>query len=128
MIYVKNKGDFKDIERFLKKNSNMSLDRFLKLYGQKGVEALANATPVDTGLTANSWNFEIEKDERKKIIKIIWTNSNVVDEWYNVALMIQYGHGTASGTYVEGIDYINPAMKSIFDELAKEIWEEVNNT
>lgn len=128
MIYVKNKGDFKDIERFLKKNSNMSLDRFLKLYGQKGVEALANATPVDTGLTANSWNYEIEKDERKKIIKIIWTNSNVVDEWYNVALMIQYGHGTASGTYVEGIDYINPAMKSIFDELAKEIWEEVNNT
>lgn len=128
MIYVKNKGDFKDIERFLKKNSNMSLDRFLKLYGQKGVEALANATPVDTGLTANSWNFEIEKDERKKTIKIIWTNSNVVDEWYNVALMIQYGHGTASGTYVEGIDYINPAMKSIFDELAKEIWEEVNNT
>lgn len=128
MIYVKNKGNFKDIERFLKKNSNMSLDRFLKLYGQKGVEALANATPVDTGLTTNSWNFEIEKDERKKIIKIIWTNSNVVDEWYNVALMIQYGHGTASGTYVEGIDYINPAMKSIFDDLAKEIWEEVNNT
>ena len=126
MITVQHRGSFRKLEKFLQKNQHLSLNRYLRLYGQKGVEALANATPVDSGLTADSWHYKIEKDERKKIIRIVWTNSNVVDEWFNVALMIQYGHGTKSGAYVEGIDYINPAVKSIFDELAKEVWEEVN--
>ena len=126
MITVQHRGSFRKLEKFLQKNQHVSLNRYLRLYGQKGVEALANATPVDSGLTADSWHYKIEKDERKKIIRIVWTNSNVVDEWFNVALMIQYGHGTKSGAYVEGIDYINPAVKSIFDELAKEVWEEVN--
>lgn len=123
MISVKHSGDFRKIERFLKKNQNISFNRYLKMYAQKGVEALAAATPKDTGLTADSWSYKIIKDENTT--SIVWTNSNVVDGWYNVALMIQYGHGTATGVYVEGIDYINPALRSIFDELAEEIWKEV---
>lgn len=123
MISVKHSGDFRKIEKFLKKNQNISFNRYLKMYAQKGVEALAAATPKDTGLTADSWSYKIIKDENTT--SIVWTNSNVVDGWYNVALMIQYGHGTATGVYVEGIDYINPALRSIFDELAEEIWKEV---
>ena len=97
--------------------------RILNKYGQKGVEALASATPKDTGLTADSWGYEIKKGPNET--SITWTNSNVVDGWFNVALMIQYGHGTATGVYVEGIDYINPAIRSIFDAMAEEIWKEV---
>ena len=123
MISVKHSGDFRKIERFLKKNQNISFNRYLKMYAQKGVEALREATPKDTGLTSESWSYKIVKEE--DTTSIVWTNSNVVDGWYNVALMIQYGHGTATGVYVEGIDYINPALRSIFDELAEEIWKEV---
>ena len=70
-----------------------------------------------------SWDYEITKTDKN--ITITWTNDNVVNDWFNVALMIQYGHGTRSGVYVEGIDYINPAIRSIFDEMAEEIWKEV---
>lgn len=123
MISVINKGSFNNLERFLKKNEHMNIDRYLEMFGQKGVEALAAATPKDTGLTADSWGYEIKKNETSTTIT--WTNSNIVDGWFNVALMIQYGHGTATGVYVEGIDYINPAIRSIFDAMAEEIWEEV---
>lgn len=123
MISVINKGSFHNLERFLKKNEHMNIDRYLEMFGQKGAEALAAATPKDTGLTADSWGYEIKKNETSTTIT--WTNSNVVDGWFNVALMIQYGHGTATGVYVEGIDYINPAIRSIFDAMAEEIWEEV---
>lgn len=126
MISVKHKGDFKKTEDFLKRNVHMNLDHYLIMYGQKGVEALANATPRDTGLTANSWRYEIEKDNVKGTITIHWINDNVVDDWFNVALMLQYGHATGSGYWVEGVDYINPALKSIFDKMAEEIWQEVN--
>lgn len=125
MISFTNRGSFKNAERFLKKNENISLNRYLKEIGIRGVEALAAATPKDTGLTADSWGYKIEKDD--KSTTITWTNSNVVDGWYNVALMIQYGHGTASGVYVEGIDYINPALKSVFKDMADEVWEEVTS-
>jgi hypothetical protein len=124
MISVTTKGSFDKTERFLKKNVHMNFDRYLEMYAQKGVEALSAATPKRTGLTADSWGYEIVKGAEQT--SITWTNSNVVDGWYNVALMIQYGHGTATGVYVEGIDYINPAIRSIFDALAEEIWKEVN--
>ena len=127
MISVKHKGNFEKTERFLKKNVHMNLDHYLIMYGQKGVEALANATPRDTGLTATSWRYEIEKDNEKGTVTIHWINDNVVDGWFNVALMLQYGHGTRSGAWVEGIDYINPALRSIFDAMAEEIWQEVNS-
>ena len=123
MISVKHTGSFKNLERFLRKNEKIDIDRYLEMYGQKGVEALAAATPKDTGLTADSWGYEIKKGPNET--SVIWTNSNVVDGWFNVALMIQYGHGTATGVYVEGIDYINPAIRSIFDAMAEEIWKEV---
>jgi len=125
MISFTNRGSFKNVERFLKKNQNISINKYLKTIGQRGVEALAAATPKDTGKTADSWGYKIEKDD--KSTTITWTNNNVVEGWYNVALMIQYGHGTASGVYVEGIDYINPALKSIFKDMADEVWEEVTS-
>ena len=125
MISVTTKGSFKHLEHFLNSMQHLDIDRYLEMYAQKGVEALMAATPKDTGLTAASWGYEITKSEGKTTIT--WTNDNVVDGWFNVALMIQYGHGTASGVYVEGIDYINPAIRSIFDELAEQIWEEVTS-
>ena len=123
MISVTHSGSFNNIENFLKKNKKINFDHYLQTFGQAGVEALAKATPKDTGLTSESWYYEIEKKDG--LIKISWHNSNVVDDWYNVAIGIQYGHGTANGTYVQGIDYINPAMQSIFDEFAQAICEEV---
>ena len=125
MISVKQSGSFNNLERFLKRNEHINIDHYLHMYGQKGVEALANATPRDTGLTANSWRYEIKKDTVKQEITITWLNDNVVDEWFNVALMLQYGHATGSGAWVEGVDYINPAIRSIFDKMAEEIWKEV---
>jgi hypothetical protein len=127
MISVKHSGSFKNLERFLNKNVYMNIDHYLQMYGQKGVEALANATPRDTGLTANSWRYEITKDNKNQTITIQWLNDNVIDEWFNVALMLQYGHATGSGAWVEGVDYINPALRSIFDSMAEEIWKEVNS-
>lgn len=126
MISVKHEGSFTNLERFLKKNEHLDIDHYLEMFGKKGVEALAANTPVRTGLTRDSWRYEIEKDETKQRVTIAWLNDNVVDEWFNVALMIQYGHATGTGYWIEGIDYINPAMSSIFDELAEEIWKEVN--
>ena len=123
MISVKHSGSFKNLERFLHKNEKIDLDKYLEMYGQKGVEALSAATPKRTGLTAASWDYVIEKGDKQTTIT--WVNNNIVDDWYNVALMIQYGHGTRAGVYVEGIDYINPAIRSIFDEMAEEIWKEV---
>lgn len=126
MISVKHSGSFSHLEHFLKKNKDLDIDHYLDMYGRMGVEALANATPRDTGLTADSWRYVIEKDKRKGTVAIHWVNDNVVDEWFNVALMLQYGHATGSGAWVEGIDYINPALRSIFDKMAEEIWQEVN--
>ena len=126
MISVKQSGDFHNLENFLHKNLHMNLDNYLQMYGQKGVDALSNATPRDTGLTADSWRYEIKKDPKTKTITVTWYNDNIVDEWFNVALMIQYGHATGSGYWIEGRDYINPAISSIFDEMAEEIWKEVN--
>lgn len=125
MFSVTTSGDFHNLENFLHKNERIDVDHYLEKFGQAGVEALAKATPKDTGLTSESWYYTIEKDKNKTTIT--WCNSNVVDDWYNVAIGIQYGHGTASGVYVQGVDYINPAMRTIFDELAEQIWEEVKN-
>jgi len=123
MISVTHEGDFSKTEQALLKWRKLDIDHYLEKFGQAGVEALAKATPKDTGLTSESWYYKIEKDGDR--ITITWCNSNVVDDWYNVAVGIQYGHGTASGVYVQGIDYINPAMRTIFDELAEQIWKEV---
>lgn len=122
IIVFRQKGNFRNAETFLKKASRMSIDQILQRYAQEGVEALKAATPKDTGLTSNSWYYKITKN-RDRII-ITWSNSNVVDG-VPIAVILQYGHGTRNGGYVEGIDYINPAMKPIFDRIAARAWGEV---
>lgn len=123
MITFKHHGDFSNLEKFLNRMSNGAyFDRILNAYGQRGVEALSAATPVDSGETASSWRYEIQNDGNR--LKIEWLNSNV-NQGVNIALIIQLGHGTGTGGYVQGYDYINPAMREVFDSFAEEIWGEV---
>ena len=121
-IVVKHKGNFNQTEKFLKRASRMDCRRILEKYAQEGVAALAAATPVDTGLTANSWDYEIRVSRGR--YSITWTNSNIVDG-VPVAVILQYGHGTRNGGWVQGRDYINPALQPIFDKIANELWREV---
>lgn len=116
------KGSFKRTSDFLKRASSLNLNAILNQYGQEGVEALRAATPMDTGTTANSWSYSIHKGTGS--ITITWSNSNIVDG-VPIAVILQYGHGTRNGGYVHGTDYINPAMKPIFDKIAQRAWEEV---
>ena len=122
-IKIETKGSFQKTENFLKRALKLDLKSKLERLGQQGVEALASATPADTGLTAKSWSYEIEITD--DYCAIYWTNNNVVDDWYYVAAGIQYGHETGTGGWVEGIDYINPALKPIFDGITNEIWYEI---
>ena len=117
------KGNFKNTERFFKAAQNNEIIKKLSQYGEKGVKALSAATPVDTGKTANSWIYEIVVEKGKT--SIIWSNTNVVKGYANVAILLQYGHATRNGGYVQGRDYINPALKPIFDEIADAAWKEV---
>lgn len=125
MITVKQKGDFKKTENFLRRMANQDFMKRLDSYGERGVRALSAATPVDTGTTAASWGYEIKRDGKKT--EIVWTNSNENDG-VNIAVIIQYGHGTGTGGYVQGIDYINPAMRPIFEEIAEGVWKEVTKS
>lgn len=122
MISFKQTGDFKKTTKYLRRMQHMSLDRFLKQYAQKGVDALASVTPKDTGLTASSWHYDIT--QTKNSIKIEWKNSNIVNG-VPIAVIIQYGHATRNGGYVRGVDYINPAIKPIFDEISESIRKEL---
>ena len=122
-IEFKQKGDFKATASFLEK-AKLSVHMLtLDKYGKMGVEALSKATPIKTGLTADSWYYEIEKTNDGTMIS--WHNSNTSKGYFNIALMLQYGHGTKNGGYVVGTDYINPAIRPVFDKLAKDAWEEV---
>lgn len=123
MFTIKATGDFKKSRTFLERLTRQDYYSTLDKYGQMGVEALAAATPVRTGRTASSWRYEIERT--KSGATIIWSNNNV-NEGVNIALILQYGHGTGTGAYVQGIDYINPAMAPIFNEIADNVWKEVN--
>lgn len=124
-ISFKHKGSFKNTERFLKKAEKADFWTRLEKYGQEGVEALASATPVNSGLTADSWTYEINKS--RDDCAIYWVNTNVQDGWFNVAIGLQYGHGTRNGGWVEGIDYINPTIQPIFERIAEDIWSEIKN-
>lgn len=121
-IKVTTRGNFKTTESLLEKLRNRNPMVVLNKLGQLGVDVLTAATPKDTGLTASSWYYEIEKT--KKGYDIQWLNSNVV-EGYNVALLLQYGHGTGGGGYVSGIDYINPVMDDLFKAAQIDIRKEV---
>lgn len=122
MISFNMKGSFNKTFAFLKRNRKLNLNDLYK-FGQMGVDALREATPKDSGLTADSWYYEVVDEDGR--ISIRWLNRNVVDGWCNIAVILQYGHATGTGGYVEGIDYINPALKPIFDKIAKHAWEEV---
>jgi len=122
MIGIKQKGDFKDTFNFLKKAPKINYTSLLDGYGKEGVAALALATPKASGKTAASWYYTLfEKDGR---YFLSWSNSNIKDG-VKIAVMIQYGHATWNGAYIEGRDYINPALKPIYDKLVSGIWKGV---
>lgn len=122
MIKFKQKGNFKRTESFFKRVGKGDYLKGLEMIGEEGVKALEEATPKDTGKTASSWNFTITKTRQG--INLNWNNSNV-NNGANVAILIQYGHLMPSGYYIEGIDYINPALKPIFEKIGKQVWWEV---
>ena len=122
MITFRQKGDFSKITRFMERAKNAVRLGDLDRYGRAGVAALASATPVDTGLTASSWSYDIEN--RNGVAKIIFKNSNI-QNGVPIAIILQYGHGTGTGGWVEGRDYINPAIQPIFDQIANDAWREV---
>ena len=122
MIGFRQKGDFSKTYSFLNKYRKGVEIRSLEEYGRKGVAALSSATPVDTGKTADSWYYKIEQSN--SWIKLVFCNSNVQNE-VPIAIILQYGHGTGNGGWVEGRDYINPAIQPIFDQLANDAWREV---
>ena len=121
-IDFRHKGDFSNLERFLERSEKADYLKILDKYGQKGVAALAAATPVESGVTAASWYYKIER--KSNYASIVFYNSNV-NEGVPIAIILQYGHGTGTGGWVEGRDYINPAIQPIFDEIANSAWKEV---
>lgn len=121
-VRFSNKGNFEKTNKFLRKIAEGNFLTKLDAWGRLGVEALSAATPVDTGTTAASWNYEIHKSRDSIILE--WTNSNT-NKGVPIALLIQYGHATGNGGYVQGRDYINPAMRPVFDKIAEEAWKEV---
>lgn len=122
MISFNQKGDFSSLSSFLERAKESVKLGDLNKYGRRGVEALAAATPVDTGKTAKSWHYEIIREEGS--VSISFSNSNI-QNGVPIAIILQYGHGTRNGGYVEGRDYISPAIQPVFDELAEEAWKEV---
>lgn len=124
LITFDSKGNYKKTDAFLRKLLNRDSMAILRKYGELGVERLREATPKRTGLTANSWAYRIEK--RGYDYTLTWTNSNIA-EWVPVVILLQYGHGTKGGTWVEGRDFINPALRPIFDELSQELRREVTD-
>ena len=124
MISFRQKGDFSKTARYLERLKKTVRAEILEKYGREGVNALSSATPVDSGLTAASWHYKIE--DTKDSISIQFLNSNQNDG-VPIAIILQYGHGTGTGGWVQGRDYINPALQPIFDKLSEEVWKEVSN-
>lgn len=122
IIRLDSKGSFEKTIKFLNAIDKFKIDRVLNKYGKEGVAALTNNTPLDSGLTATSWGYEIQSSSTQSTIH--WTNSNI-NKGVNIAIILQYGHGTRNGGYVTGTDYINPAMRPIFDKIAQDVWNEV---
>lgn len=122
MITFRQKGDFSKLTRYLEKVKSVVKLSDLDKYGKEGVAALASATPVDTGLTASSWSYEIK--HKNGMVSISFKNSNI-QNGVPIAIILQYGHGTRNGGWVQGRDYINPAIQPIFDKIANDAWREV---
>ena len=124
LIKLTQSGNFNKLNNFFEKILEKVDLGLLDRYGRQGVEALSNATPVDTGLTADSWGYTISNKGNK--VQLNFTNSNIIDG-VPIAIVIQYGHLTRSGCWVEGVDYINPAIQPIFNDLVNTMWKELTN-
>ena len=122
MLKIKHKGNFSKTTKFLHHVLRFDYKTILNRYGKMGVEALAEATPRDTGRTAEAWKYDIE--ESSNGVSIVWSNENINDG-VNIAVILQYGHGTNNGGYVVGRDYINPALQPVFDKMANTVWKEL---
>lgn len=125
MLRIETTGSFVKTETFLKRLSRKAQFDILSKYGQQGVVALSGATPIDSGETARSWSYEVIQERGS--CSIIWSNSHV-EKGASIAVLLQYGHGTRTGGYVRGRDYINPAIRPIFDRIVSEVWKEVTST
>jgi len=121
-VIIRQHGNFENTKSFLKNAKELRLEAILQGCGDWGVQALAAATPVDTGLTAASWGYNIVKKDGSYTIE--WTNNNT-NQGFSIALGKQYGHATGTGGWVEGQDYINPAMKPVFDKITEQVFVEV---
>nr|DAX52479.1 MAG TPA: type I neck protein [Caudoviricetes sp.] len=124
MITFRQKGDFSKFNRYLERLKEAVKLGDLNKYGRQGVQALSSATPIESGETANSWYYKINRT--KESVSITFHNSNI-QNGVPIAIILQYGHGTGTGGYVEGRDYINPAIQPIFDRIAEDAWKEVTN-
>lgn len=122
MIKFESSGDFKKTDAFFAKMIKGDIYKSLHRYGREGVDALSKATPVDSSLTANSWGYEIKRSRTST--EIIWTNTHV-ESGVPIVILLQYGHGTRNGGYVQGRNFINPALKPVFDKIADGVWKEV---
>ena len=122
MITFRQKGDFSKVTHYFEKLKETAKLGVLDKYGREGVAALASATPTETGLTASSWSYTIERQNGS--VAIVFENSNI-NKGVPIAIILQYGHGTGTGGWVQGRDYINPAIQPIFDNMADEAWKEV---
>lgn len=122
VIAFVHRGNFNRTNKYLERLKEIGQRGEFDKYGQAGVEALRSATPRDSGKTADSWDYIITRQNGS--VSIVWTNSNI-ENGVNIAVILQYGHGTRNGGYVQGRDYINPAIKPIFDKIASEAWNEV---
>lgn len=122
MVVFRHRGSLDRTERFLKNLESGKIFDVIKPYAEQGVQALSAATPIDTGKTASSWSYSIEVTPNQLIVH--WTNSNRV-KGVPIALVLQYGHGTRNGGYVQGRDYINPAIRPVFDRMEQAVWREV---
>lgn len=125
-VSLKINGDLSRTKTFLEKMDRKEYLKVLDIQARRGVAALASATPVDTGLTASSWDYYIE--EGNGWTQIVWTNSNETYQGDPIALLLQYGHGTGTGGYVQGRDYINPAIRPVFDDIAEVAWRVVTSS
>ena len=122
MITIESQGDWKLTRNWFDRMTKLDLALIMNQFGKEGVSALAAATPSRSGFTSKSWNYEVTRKGNNW--KITWTNSNV-NKGANIAVLIQYGHGTRNGGYVVGRDYINPAIRPVFDKIAQKAWKEV---
>lgn len=122
IVSVTQRGNFKKTERFFHKLIEHHYAHKLDRYGQRGVEALTAATPKDTGDTAGHWSYEIVEEPGRTSL---WWRNDRVNNGVNIAVILQYGHGTRNGGYVQGVDYINPALRPIFQEMADTAWKEI---